>query len=156
MRRHDGEEDFTIMTQTDMLAVMDRVLDIVSIAVGGIGAISLIVGAIGILTMMWISVGERTSEIGLARALGAGTGDLLRVFLLESALLSLAGGALGVAVAMTIGWSVQAVLPGLPFHTPPGYVAAALGVSLAVGLASGVLPARRAALMDPIESLRAE
>lgn len=155
-RRHDGDEDFTITTQTDMLVVMDRVLDIVSMAVGGIGAISLIVGAIGILTMMWISVGERTSEIGLARAVGAGAVQILLVFLLESALLSLAGGVLGVALAWVVGQAVHLLVPGLPFHTPPGYVAAALLVSLGVGLASGVLPARRAALLDPIDALRAE
>ncbi|MEW5981006.1 MAG: ABC transporter permease [Acidobacteriota bacterium] len=154
--RHDGEEDFTITTQTDMLAVMDRVLDIVSIAVGGIGAISLIVGAIGILTMMWISVGERTAEIGLARAVGAGAPELLLIFLLESALLSLGGGAIGVTLAVAVGWGIRLVAPGLPFRTPPGYVVAALAVSLGVGLASGVLPARRAARLDPIESLRAE
>ncbi len=155
-RRHDGDEDFTITTQTDMLVVMDRVLGIVSMAVGGIGAISLIVGAIGILTMMWISVGERTSEIGLARAVGAGAAQILLVFLLESALLSLAGGVLGVALAWVVGQAVHLLVPGLPFHTPPGYVAAALFVSLGVGLASGVLPARRAALLDPIDALRAE
>ena len=77
IERHDGEEDFTITTQDEMLDVMGRVLGIVSVAVGGIGGISLVVGAIGILTMMWISVNERRAEIGLAKAIGASRGQIL-------------------------------------------------------------------------------
>ncbi len=154
--RHGGEEDFTITTQTEMLDVLGRVLSIVSLAVGGIGAISLVVGAIGILTMMWISVGERTAEIGLVRALGATRRQVLRLFLLEAALLSVAGGAIGVAGGLAVGWLVRSAVPGLPFHTTLAFVLAALGASLFVGLASGVLPARRAAELDPLEALRAE
>ncbi|MGH9366187.1 MAG: ABC transporter permease [Thermoanaerobaculia bacterium] len=156
MERHDGEEDFTITTQTEMLDVLDRILSAVTFAVAGIAAVSLLVGAIGILTMMWISVGERTSEIGLVKAIGAGRPQILRLFLLEAALLSLAGGALGVAVGIGLGSAVRMVLPSFPFHTEPGFVALALAVSLAVGLASGALPARRAAGLDPLEALRAE
>ena len=154
--RHDGQEDFTITTQTEMLDVMDRVMGMVSVAVGGIGAISLVVGAIGILTMMWISVNERTTEIGLAKAVGAGSGQILGLFLVEASLLSLVGGALGVAVGVGIARAIRLALPGLPVHTPVRYVVFALLVSLAVGLASGVLPARRAARMDPVRALREE
>jgi len=156
MERHDGEEDFTIITQTEMLDVLGRVLAVVSVAVGGIGAISLVVGAIGILTMMWISVGERTGEIGLAKAIGASPGQILLLFLLEAAVLSLSGGIVGVAAGLAIGELVTLVFPGLPFRTPVSFVVAALGVSLTVGLVSGVLPARRAARLDPVEALRAE
>jgi putative ABC transport system permease protein len=156
MERHDGEEDFTITTQDEMLDVMGRVLGIVSVAVGGIGAISLVVGAIGILTMMWISVNERRAEIGLAKAIGAGRGQILRLFLVEAILLSLAGGLLGVLVGLGIARLLQLGIPGLPVETPMLYVLAALAVSILVGLASGVLPARRAAALDPIEALRAE
>lgn len=156
MERHGGQEDFTLITQTEMLDVLNRVLSVVTLAVGGIGAISLLVGTLGILTMMWISVGERTSEIGLAKAIGASRSQILRLFLIEAALLSLAGGGLGVVVGMGIGRAVRFFLPAFPFHTTPGFVAAALLVSLAVGLASGVLPARRAASLDPLEALRAE
>jgi putative ABC transport system permease protein len=156
MDRHGGEEDFTITTQTEMLDVLGRVLAVVSGAVGGIAGISLVVGAIGILTMMWISVGERTGEIGLTRALGATRSQVQRIFLVESALLSLGGGAIGVAAGLGIGWLVRAAVPGLPFHTRPLFVVAALVVSLLVGLASGVLPARRAARLDPLEALRTE
>ncbi len=156
MARHGGEEDFTIITQTEMLDVLGRVLGIVSFAVGGIGAISLLVGAIGILTMMWISVNERTAEIGLAKALGASPGQILRLFLIEATVLSLAGGALGVSVGMGIALVLRRVLPGLPVATPLRFVVVALAVSIAVGLASGVLPARRAARLDPVEALRTE
>lgn len=156
MARHDDEEDFTVTTQTEMLDVMDRVMGIVSIAVGGIGAISLVVGAIGILTMMWISVNERTTEIGLAKAIGAGSGQILGLFLIEAALLSLVGGILGVATGIGIARAIKLALPGFPVHTPLRYVVAALVVSLVVGLLSGALPARRAASLDPVEALRAE
>ncbi|HXV75398.1 MAG TPA: ABC transporter permease [Candidatus Polarisedimenticolaceae bacterium] len=154
--RHGGEEDFTVTTQTEMLDVLDRVMAVVSLAVGGIGAISLVVGAIGILTMMWISVSERTTEIGLVRAIGAGAGQVLALFLLEAALLSLVGGVLGVAVGIGLARAIRLALPGFPVYTPALYVVVALLLSLAVGLASGALPARRAAALDPVRALRAE
>ncbi len=156
LARHDGDEDFTIITQDEMLAVLGRVLDVVNVAVGGIGAISLIVGAIGILTMMWISVSERTAEIGVAKAIGATSGQILALFLLESSALSLAGGVLGVGAGLGLARLLLVAVPGLPLVTPLRFVAAALAVSLAVGLLSGVLPARRAAALDPVDALRAE
>jgi putative ABC transport system permease protein len=154
--RHGGDEDFTIVTQKDMLGVLDRVLGIVSVAVGSIGGISLVVGAVGVLTIMWIAVNERTAEIGLAKALGASPRQILGLFLFEAAVLSLAGGVLGVATGMGIAWLLPLAVPGLPVHTRPSFVLAALVVSLGVGLLSGVLPARRAAALDPVEALRAE
>jgi putative ABC transport system permease protein len=156
MDRHDGDEDFTITTETEMLDVLGRVLSVVSLAVAGIGAISLVVGAIGILTMMWIAVGERTGEIGLMRALGATRRQVLGLFLLEAVMLSVAGGAVGILAGFSLGRLIRSFFPGLPLHTSPGYVVAALAVSLLVGVASGVLPARRAASLDPLEALRAE
>lgn len=154
--RHGGEEDFTIVSQTDMIAIFDRVIGIISVGVAAIGGISLLVGAIGILTMMWISVNERTAEIGLAHALGATPAQILRLFLFEATLLSVAGGALGVAAGMGTAWALRLALPGLPVQTPVGYVVGAIAMSLAVGVASGVLPARRAAALDPVEALRAQ
>jgi len=156
MERHGGEEDFTVTTQTEMLDVLDRILSVITLAVAGIAGVSLLVGAIGILTMMWISVGERTSEIGLAKAIGAGRSQILSLFLVEAALLSFAGGALGLAAGMGIGRAIRLVWPTFPFHTQPIFVVLALLVSLAVGLASGVLPAKRAAALDPLDALRAE
>jgi putative ABC transport system permease protein len=156
MARHRGEQDFTLISQTDMLSVFDRILGIVSIGVSAIGGISLVVGAIGILTMMWISVNESTAEIGLLRALGARRGQVLAFFLLQAALLATAGGALGVGAGLGIIQVLHLALPALPVSTPIEYVIAALLLSFVVGLLSGVLPARRAAALDPIEALRAE
>jgi putative ABC transport system permease protein len=156
MERHEGEDDVTITTQTEMLDVFGRVMDVVSAAAGGIGAISLVVGAIGILTIMWISVNERTTEIGLAKAIGAGSRQILTLFLLEASILSLIGGVVGIGGGIGLARTVRLFVPGLPIHTPLAFVFAALAVSIAVGLASGVLPARRAAALDPVEALHAE
>src|SRR6058998_2503533 len=122
-----------------MLDVFGRVLGIVSVAVGGIAGISLVVGAIGILTMMWIGVNERVSEIGLAMSIGATRGQVLALFLAEASLLSTLGGVVGVAAGIGIARLGQVFLPGLPVKTPAPYVAAAIAISLAVGLASGAL-----------------
>jgi putative ABC transport system permease protein len=154
--RHDGEEDFTITSQESMLKTLDRIIGVVTAAVGAIGGISLVVGAIGILTMMWISVNESTSEIGLLRALGARRGQVMGYFLLQAALLATAGGALGVSAGLGIIAALRLLVPGLPISTPPEYVVAALALSFTVGMLSGLLPARRAASLDPIEALRAE
>jgi len=154
--RHGGEDDFTITTQTGMLETLDRVVRIVSAAVVGIGAISLLVGAIGILTMMWISVNERTSEIGLATAIGATPGQILQLYLAEAALLSLTGGVLGLLAGVVLSQLLRLAVPALPVHTPLVYVGLAMAVSLLVGLLSGFLPARRAARLDPVVALGAE
>jgi putative ABC transport system permease protein len=155
-QRHQGADDVTVTTQTEMLEVLGDVLDVVTMAVGAIGAISLLVGAIGILTIMWISVNERTAEIGLCRSLGATGGQILLVFLGEAAVLAGAGGVAGIAIGFGGGLLARLVVPGLPFHTPPQFVVAALALSIAVGLISGALPARRAARLDPVDALRAE
>jgi putative ABC transport system permease protein len=154
--RHGGEEDFTVTTQQAMLDVFGNVMRMVTMAVGAIAGISLVVGAIGILTMMWITVRERTQEIGLARAVGASATQVAGLFLAEAAAVALLGGAAGVTVGLGLGALVRWLVPGLPVETPLSFVLMALGVSFAVGLLSGVLPARRAAQLDPIEALRAE
>ena len=156
IERHGKEEDFTVTTQTGMLETLDRIIRIVSMAVGGIGAISLLVGSIGILTIMWISVNERTSEIGLARALGATSKQILTLFLCEAALLSTLGGILGVATGLGVAQALHLYVPALPVETPVEYVFLALAVSLVVGFASGLLPARKAASLDPVVALAAE
>jgi len=154
--RHRGEEDFTITTQTEMLDTLGRIMNIVTVAVSGIAGISLLVGAMGILTIMWISVHERTGEIGLLRALGVPRGVVQRLFLLESIVLATSGGILGLAAGYGIAGTLRALVPGMPLSTPLGAVLAALAMSFLVGVASGVVPARRAASLDPIDALRTE
>ncbi len=154
--RHDDEEDFTVTTQQAMLDVFGNVMGMVTMAVGAIAGISLVVGAIGILTMMWITVRERTEEIGLVRAIGASATQVAGLFLIEAAAVALLGGIVGVTIGLGLGAALRWFVPGLPVETPLSFVLLALGVSFAVGLLSGVLPARRAARLDPIEALRAE
>jgi putative ABC transport system permease protein len=156
MERHRGEEDFTITTQTEMLDTFGKIIGMITIAVSGIAGISLLVGAIGILTIMWISVHERTNEIGLLRALGVTRGTVQGLFLLESVLLAVAGGTLGLAAGLSLTALGRAAVPGLPLSTPPLAIAAALAMCLFVGVVSGVAPARRAADLDPVDALRTE
>jgi len=154
--RHRGEEDFTVTSQTEMLDTFDRVIGVITVAVSAIAGISLLVGAMGILTIMWISVHERTGEIGLLRALGVTRAGVLRLFLFEALALAVAGGLAGVAIGAGVVGLAHALVPGLPLATPVGAVAAAVVMSLLVGVGSGIVPARRAASLDPVEALRAE
>jgi putative ABC transport system permease protein len=154
--RHGGNEDFTITTQTAMLEVFGKVMDVITLSVAIIAGISLLVGAIGIFTMMWISVGERVSEIGLMRALGATAEQVHRLFLLEALLLTLMGGLVGLCIGLGGAALLRAWVEGLPVYTPSEYIVAAIGMSLVTGLISGVGPARRAASLEPVEALRTE
>ena len=154
--RHNDNEDFTITTQEAMLDVFGNVMNMITLAVGAIAGISLLVGSIGILTMMWIAVGERTQEIGLVRAIGATRRQVQLLFLTEAAALATLGGAFGVLAGMGIAALLRLAIPGLPIHTPLLFVGLAVATSTATGLLSGVLPARRAAALDPIEALRVE
>lgn len=151
-----GGEDFTIVTQEQMLQVLGSILDIFTYAVGALGGISLLVGAVGILTIMTIAVRERIAEIGLLRALGATRQQVLLLFLSEALVLSALGGAAGLA----LGWSgallIHALLPALPTHTSWYFVLLAELLSVIIGLLAGVIPAYRAARIDPIEALRSE
>lgn len=154
--RHGDNEDFTVITQTAMLETFDNIMNIVTLSVGAIAGISLIVGAIGIVTMMWISVRERTSEIGLIRSLGGTSGQVRFLFLAEAVILAGAGGTVGLLVGLGLAALIRAAVPGLPIYTPPETILGAMAMSLITGLVSGVLPANRAAGLDPIEALRSE
>jgi putative ABC transport system permease protein len=149
-RRHDDEEDVTIVTQDSMLATFSRLLTVLTAALTGIAAISLSVAGVGIMNVMLVSVSERTREIGLLKALGATSGQVLRLFLAEAATLSAIGGVVGLGVAMLATATVRSWYPAFPMQPPFWAMPAALLVSLAVGTLFGALPARRAARLDPI------
>ena len=153
--RH-GSEDFTITTQEQMLSVLGSVLNILTLAIGALGGISLLVGGVGILTIMTIAVQERTGEIGLLRAIGAGRNQILSIFIGEALVLSGIGGLAGLVLGSGGAWLLSALVPALPTHTPWIYAVLAELLAAAVGLAAGVFPALRAADMDPVEALRAE
>ena len=156
MKARHGREDFTVVTQEDMLRTLSNILDILTLAVGALGSISLLVGGVGIVTIMTIAVAERTGEIGLLMALGARRRSVLALFLGEAVVLSALGGAIGVAVGAGIAQLLSLLVPGLPVQTPATFVAAAVVGSMLIGLIAGVLPARRAARLDPVTALRAE
>ena len=156
LRARHGSEDFTITTQQQMLDILGSVLDVLTFAVAALGGISLFVGGVGILTIMTIAVRERRAEIGLLRAIGASRGQVLRLFLLESLLLSAAGGVAGLALGLGIALTVSVIAPALPVHPSLEYALLAELLALAIGLAAGVLPARHAAGLQPLEALRAE
>lgn len=151
-----GREDYTVITQEQALEVMTSILDVVTFAVGALGAISLLVGGVGVLTIMTMAVTERTSEIGLLRALGARQEQVLMLFLGEAILLSAMGGIVGLLFGMGVAQGLHALFPALPVHTPILFAVLAVGSAVLIGLAAGVMPARRAAQMDPVEALRAE
>jgi putative ABC transport system permease protein len=153
--RH-GREDFTVTTQEQMLDVLGSILNVLTFAVAAIGGISLLVGAIGIVTIMTIAVNERTGEIGLIRALGARQSQVLGLFLGEATVLAAIGGLAGLAMGLGVASLLQLVLPELPVHTPWTYVVMAEVLAVVLGIISGILPARRAARLDPVEALRDE
>jgi putative ABC transport system permease protein len=153
--RH-GTEDFTITTQEKMLDVLGKILNILTLAVGGLGGISLLVGGVGILTIMTIAVNERTNEIGLLRALGSEKNQILGIFLGEAVILASIGGLAGLVLGVGGAWLLGFLVPALPTHTSWTYIIAAELLAAGIGLLAGVLPARRAAALNPVDALRSE
>ena len=151
--RHEGEEDVTVITQDAILATFDKLLGALTLAVAGIAAISLAVAGILVMNVMLVSVAQRTSEIGLLKALGA-TGATIRIaFLTEAAMLSLAGAVLGYLLGQAGALVLRQLYPAFPAYPPDWAVLAGLGTALVTGILFGVLPARRAAQLDPVQSL---
>jgi len=155
-KRHNNKEDFTILTQGALLSSLGSILNALSTVLAGIAAISLLVGGIGIMNIMLVSVKERTREIGVRKAVGATSRDILLQFLTESMMLSLIGGSIGILVAFIGGIILSNFLPQVPPIMEPWVVALATLFSGSVGIFFGVYPAYKAARQDPIEALRYE
>jgi len=153
--RH-GREDFTLTPQQQMLDTLGTVLNVLTFAVAALGGISLLVGAVGMVTLMHIAVSERVAEIGLLAALGATRARIRTLFLMESTLLSTLGGLAGLALGAGIAWLLKIAVSGLPVDVPWNYALGALVASMLIGLAAGVVPALRAARLNPVDALRAE
>ena len=151
--RHEGEDDVTIITQDSVVSAFNKILTALSVAVGCIGGISLIVAGILVMNVMLVSVVQRTAEIGLLKALGASQSQIHWLFLVEAVLLSFAGAILGFGFGKLIIEGVGVMYPNFPLNLPDWGLISALIVSIATGLIFGVLPARKAAKMNPVAAL---
>ncbi|NWG31914.1 MAG: ABC transporter permease [Rhodocyclaceae bacterium] len=151
--RHDGEEDVTVITQDAVLATFDRILSTLTYGVAGIAAISLSVAGILVMNVMLVAVTQRTAEIGLMKALGAEGRMIRNAFLTEAALLSAAGAVAGFLLGQAGAFVLRTAVKVLPAYPPDWAVIAALATALATGLVFGVMPANRAARLDPVDAL---
>lgn len=156
MLEQHGREDFTITPQQQMLSTLSTVLNVLTFAVAVLGGISLLVGAVGMITLMHITVTERVAEIGLLNALGATPMRIRILFLLESMALSTLGGVIGLIAGSIIAGLLGILVSDLPISIPWHYVIAALLLSGIIGLVAGVVPAIRAARLNPVDALRTE
>jgi putative ABC transport system permease protein len=151
--RHEGENDVTIITQDSVVSTFDQILNKLTLSIAGIAAISLAVAGILIMNVMLVSVSQRTAEIGLLKAIGADSVQLRILFLAEAALLSLTGAAAGLIVGYAGAFTIGRIYPEFPVTIPGWAPLAALAMAVATGLLSGVLPAARAARLNPVEAL---
>jgi putative ABC transport system permease protein len=139
-----------------MLDVLGSIIDVLTLGVAALGGISLLVGGVGIFTIMTIAVRERTQEIGLLRAVGATQSRIAQLFIGEAMFLSALGGVFGLVLGMSIVGFVAVVLPSLPTQISPLYVGLSELIAIVIGLLAGLLPARHAAYLEPLDALRAE
>jgi putative ABC transport system permease protein len=156
----EGEEDFNVQTPIAALASINTILNVINVIVIGIALISLLVGAIGIANTMYTSVLERTKEIGVMKAIGARNSDILLIFLFESGLLGLVGGVVGVLIGMLMAWTAatgaNTALGNNLFiiKLNPALIIGSIIFSFIIGTVSGVLPARQASKLKPVDALR--
>ncbi|NUR61952.1 MAG: FtsX-like permease family protein [Catenulispora sp.] len=153
-RKYRGDE-FTAVSQTEILGTIGRILSLLTLVLAAIAGISLLVGGVGVSNIMLVSVRERTKEIGLRKALGARQRDILAQFLLEAVMLTSIGGLIGIGLGISVSFTLSAFSP-LPAVLAWWSIALAFGVSAAVGVFFGVMPARRAGKLDPVVALRTE
>ena len=151
--RHEGEQDVTVITQDAVLATFDRLLGTLTLGVAGIAAISLAVAGILVMNVMLVAVTQRRSEIGLLKALGATGATIRNAFLAEAALLSAAGALSGYLLGVAGAAVLRQMYPEFPAYPPDWAVLAGLGTALVTGIVFGVMPARRAARLDPVQAL---
>jgi len=151
--RHDGEDDVTVIRQDSVLGTFDKILRALTFAVAGIAAISLIVAGILIQNVMLVAVSQRTTEIGLLKALGAPPRRILAIFLTEAVALAAVGASCGVLVGEACVFAMRAAFPRIPAAAPWWAIGAALVVAIGAGVVFGILPARRAARLDPVQAL---
>ena len=155
--RPEEEDDFRIQTAEQLTSTLNSIIGTATLVMGGVVSISLLVGGIGIMNIMLVSVTERTREIGICKAIGAKRHHILLQFLLEALVLCLLGGTIGLALGYGIGAVAATAIPNFPdAYTPAWAIALALGFSVLVGLVFGILPAAKAAALDPIAALRYE
>lgn len=150
--RHD-EEDVTVISQESVVESLSKILNVLTLAVAGIGAISLSVAGLGVMNLMLVSVSERTGEVGLLKALGAKRRQVQALFLAEAVLLALAGGLLGIALGFVLVEIFTVFYPKFPATPPVWAIFSALAVAVGMGSIFGVLPARRATDLDPVTAL---
>lgn len=152
--RHDGHDDFTLITQDAMISTFRAIIDALTVALAGIAAISLGVAGIGIMNVMLVSVSERTTEVGLLKALGARRRQILAVFLVEALTLSSLGAFLGIGAGLGLIFAAAGLWPDFPIRPSPVWITVVLALALAAGIGFGLMPARRAARLDAAEALR--
>jgi putative ABC transport system permease protein len=147
-------DDFTIRSMEEMLSTISSVMNMLTVLLGSVAAISLIVGGIGIMNIMYVSVTERTREIGLRMSIGAKGRDILAQFLIESILISLTGGLIGIMLGALISMLIS--MAGLTTYIQPWSVLLSFAVCTFTGVFFGWYPAKKAAQLDPIEAIRYE